>query len=147
MKKQHETKEFRTPAIEVHWNQVKKRFRTVSPLQANRHAQDPLRYVEPHQVMLLEKVIFPTIERMLNARGSEDPVFIHYRDFDLPETHNGIDPVITPAMLEVVRRRYAVDAAGNEAVGLVFRQDEERMWTVIVHPLHSRHKTCCLEFR
>jgi hypothetical protein len=148
----------------MHWNQALKQFQTVTPDQANRHARDPLRWVESYQIDWLKKIIFPAIAQLLSALGSEEVVYIGPRDFELPSTNNNWDPVITPAMLEVVRRRYSIDAAGKEvesdpldSLAVAFQNIEpnpvKRVWTVIVHPsghkvkIYGLEKDCCLEFR
>lgn len=128
----------------IHWNQAVKRFHTVTREQAERHARDPMRWIEPYQVTWLENIIFPTVEKILNARGEDDSIVIGEREFDLPVTLNAWDPVITPAMWEVVRRRYSIDEHGKEvevdpldslAVSVSqLHGGEKRVWVVVVHP-------------
>lgn len=94
---------------------------------------------------------FPDGRTDSERQGEDDSILISERDFDLPITLNGVDPVITPAMWEVVRRRYTVDEQGKEievdpldslAVSVSQLHGEKRVWVVVVHP-----RDRALEFR
>lgn len=127
-------------------------FKVLSPEQADQRKNDPLRKLEPHQLILLKKVIFPTIEQILSSRGSESTIFIGDQDFDLPITYDGINPIITPDMLEAVRRHYSGVKNDREINFPKNPAEKNQRWDVTIYNhetviINGVAKTCCLEFR
>lgn len=153
------------PRAILNWKAAIRRFQVVKPEQAGRHANDPMRAIEAHQAILLEKVVFPAIARILSEQGDADVVYIGERDFDLPVTYDGVTPVITPEMLEVVRRRYTCDSEGGPqerdhdpldklavAISQIEPSTTRKSWEVTIHRhlqvyIDGLAKDCCLEFR
>lgn len=138
----------------------------VRPYQAYRYQRNPAKRLEPHQLILLEKVIVPRINEIL-VWGAP-PIYIGDSDFDFPVSVNGTEYTITPVMLEWLRRLYSRqdekkkeeeeddwDALAVAVSEYIDKQEitKDRDWQVVIYPRRENIavtgvvKTCCLEFR